>query len=306
MTDQSLPLSAGGGAPVPPPAVLLPEISLLFDRRAKRLAAWADGHPMSDYLEFLSHLAAAQQRAALSIAVPVLPDQTVLARRRSGGMPLLPRESAGLDGQWRQALTIILGEVAALPLPVPAQQAVARLADEEPARLDARAVAFLLGQSAPDDLAPSLFVAAALQVAWSKSVAALDPALPQILEPAGLCPLCGSPPVGAVVLAADPLAGVRYLACGLCGSHWYHPRSHCSSCGSDRDLGYLSFEGQGGHVRGETCGDCRTYLKVFDEAKSPGAEAIVDDLASIGLDLRLAEDGWHRAAANPFLMAVPG
>jgi FdhE protein len=279
---------------------------LLFDRRAKRLAAWADGHPMADFLEFLSHLAAAQHRAAAAIDVPVPPDPSMLSRRLAGRMPLLPREAAALDGQWRRALAVILEQMSPLPLPSAARLAMEQLAAEEPSRQDARAAGFLLGQWAPDDLAAGLFVAAALQVAWVKAASALDPAIPRPLEPAGLCPVCGSAPVGAVVLAAEPLEGVRYLGCGLCGTQWHFPRAHCSSCGSDRDMAYLSLDGQASHVRGETCGDCRTYLKVFDEAKSPGAEPFVDDLASAGLDLRLAEDGWHRATANPFLMAVPG
>ncbi len=261
---------------------------------------------MAEYLTFLSHLAAAQHRAAVSGETPVLADARALSQARAGGMPLLPRQVSGLDGQWRKVLADILREMAALSLPPEARQVVERLSSEEPALLDSRAAGFLLFQKTGSDLAADLFVASALQVVWAKAAEALDPSLPQTLDPPGLCPVCGSPPVAGIVMAAEPLEGVRYLGCGLCGCHWHYPRATCSSCGSDKDIGYLSLEGMVGHARGETCGECRTYLKLFDEEKSTGAEPFADDLATLGLDLRLAEDGWHRALANPFLMAEPG
>lgn len=286
------------GTTTPPPVVLLPDPGTLFDRRARRLADLAQGHAMGSYLSFLSGLAAAQQRAAAEIG-PAQPVAAEIAHRH--GMPLLPRDSSGLDGRWRQALAIILVDLAKTALPEPARQVIDRLAAASPSELDAQAVAWLNGHA--DDLGAALFLAAALQVAWSTAAAALDPATVQKLDPPGLCPVCGSPPVAGMVLAAEPLDGVRYLACGLCGSRWHYPRAHCSACGSDRDIGLLAFET--GLGRGETCGECRTYLKLFEAAKAPATEPFADDLATAGLDLRLGEEGWHRAAANPFLLAVP-
>ncbi|CAA7623457.1 putative Protein FdhE homolog [Magnetospirillum sp. LM-5] len=306
MSDSPETLLAGGGTTVSPPAVLLPDPALLFDRRSRRLAAWADGHPLGDYLAFLSHLCAAQHKALASVSPPDLPAPALLDQRLAGQMPLLPREASFLTPAWRAGLAAVLDGIVGQNLPDPARRVVEVLAAEPGPALDARAAAFLTGQTGPDDLAAGLFIAAALQVFWAKAAGALAPSLPQTLDPPGLCPVCGSAPVAGLVMAADPLEGVRYLSCGLCGCHWHHPRAYCSSCGSDKDIAYLAFEGGSSHVRGETCGECRTYLKLFDEAKSPGAEPFADDLATAGLDLRLAEDGWHRAAANPFLQAGPG
>ena len=304
MSGPSFEPPAGIGATTPPPAVLLPDQALLFEHRAQRLTAWTDGHPMADFLGFLVNLAVSQHKAAGALPPPVLPPQDLLNQRVAGSMPVLPRETAALDGRWRQALTHILAEFATGDLPAPARQAVETLAAEEATSLDARAARFLIGELSADDLAASVFVAAALQVQWTAQAAALPAGLLRSLTPPGLCPVCGLPPVASVIMAGDPLEGVRYLGCGLCGTRWHFPRARCSSCDTDKKVAYLAFEGQQAHARAETCGECRTYLKVFDEAKSPGVEFLADDLATVGLDLRLAEEKWHRAAANPFLMAA--
>ncbi|MBF0326326.1 formate dehydrogenase accessory protein FdhE [Magnetospirillum moscoviense] len=306
MSDSPETLQTGGGTTVPPPVVLLPDPALMFDRRSRRLAAWADDHPMGEYLAFLSHLAAAQHRAVKALGDVPCPAEAIIARRRAAGMPLLPREASYLTNDWRLALAAILDAFAAQPLPDAARSVIEQLAAMPAPEQDALAAACLTGQAAPDDLARGLFVLAALQVFWAKALPGLDPATIQPLDPPGLCPVCGSAPVAGLTMAAEPLEGVRYLACGLCGCHWHYPRAQCSSCGSDKDIAYLAFEGPAGHVRGETCSDCRTYLKLFDEAKSPGAEPFADDLATVGLDLRLAEENWHRAVANPFLQAGGG
>jgi FdhE protein len=312
MTSQDGMIEGGrdAGTTVPPPPVLLPDTATLFERRAQRLAAWADGHPMADYLDFLAHLAKAQHQVAADFRSPIRPGAAELDQRREHAMPLLPRDSRALDGAWRAVLAQLLALEGAASLPAPARQAIDGLAGETAADLDARAFRFLHGQVPPTELAATLFVAAALQVVWSASAAALDPALFGATLPAGGCPVCGSAPVAAILMAGDPLEGLRYLHCGLCAAHWYYPRAQCTVCESERGIVYRALDRNdrllNDHVKGETCQECRSYLKIMDEAKSPGAEPFADDLATVGLDLRLAEAGWQRAAANPFLMASPG
>jgi FdhE protein len=267
----------------PPPAILLPDPGTLFDRRAQRLAAWADGHARGDYLRFLSSLAAAQHTAAVRLE---------------------PSPIFAIDDRWRTVLSGLLAGLATTDVPQQTRAVIERLQTLPPAELDNRAAASLNGQ--PGDLGEDLFIAAALQVVWSNAAAALDPAKLPPADPPGHCPVCGAAPVAAIIMAGQPLEGVRYLVCGRCASDWHYPRAHCAGCGSDHGVAYLAFAELSGQVRGETCSDCRTYLKVFDEAKSPGCEPFADDLASLGLDLRLGEEGWHRAAANPFLRAVTG
>ncbi|TAN45762.1 MAG: formate dehydrogenase accessory protein FdhE [Rhodospirillales bacterium] len=289
------------GASVPPPSVLLPDAALAFDRRARRLVAWADSHPMADYLAFLSVLADAQQSVS---ALPlVMPDQSILDRRFEHGMPLLPADAQFLDPAWQAVLAEILVQMRGNSLPDQAGDAINALRAMAPSSQDEMAARFLKGQLAKEDLGLGLFVAAAMQVVWLRLASALPPALPKAIDPPGLCPVCGSAPVGGVLMAGGPLEGVRYLACGLCGSFWHFPRAQCTHCQSEKEIAYYSFEGLTSPARAEACQDCRIYLKLFDEAKAPGVEPFADDLATVGLDLRMAEDGWRRAAPNPFLLA---
>lgn len=218
-------------------------------------------------------------------------------------MPLLPAEAQFLEPAWRQALGEILAHMSLTPLPDQAGEAIKALQAMAPPSQDEMAARFLKGRLAKEDLGLGLFVAAALQVVWLRLASVLPPALPRMIDPPGLCPVCGSAPVGGVLMVGDPLEGVRYLSCGLCGSFWHFPRSQCTHCQSEKEIAYYSFEGLTSPARAETCQDCRIYLKLFDEAKTPGVEPFADDLATVGLDLRMAEEGWRRVAPNPFLMA---
>lgn len=259
---------------------------------------------MAEFLTFLAAVARAQQRAVTAIGAPSMPD---LSAARVHGMPLLPRVAPTLDPLWRKALAAVLDAMADQPAPEPARAALARLRAEGPDDLDPRAQRFLAGVTPATELADSLFVVSALQVAWTAKASALDPTLPQTLDPPGRCPVCGSPPVAGVTLAAQPLEGVRYLCCELCATHWHFPRAQCTQCQSEKDVAYLAFaEQETKAVRAEACAGCKTYLKVFAEEKAPGCEPFVDDLASLGLDLRLTEEGWHRPSPHPFLLIGSG
>ena len=55
-------------------------------------------------------------------------------------------------------------------------------------------------------------------------------------------------------------------------------------------------------VKAETCDACRTYAKVLYEAKDTAVDPYADDLASLALDLMVAEAGWARHAPNPLLL----
>jgi FdhE protein len=36
--------------------------------------------------------------------------------------------------------------------------------------------------------------------------------------------------------------------------------------------------------------------------RRPGTKPVADDVATLGLDILLAEEGWKRGAQNPFLL----
>jgi formate dehydrogenase accessory protein FdhE len=110
----------------------------------------------------------------------------------------------------------------------------------------------------------------------------------------GYCPVCGNWPVFAEICGVER---ARYLRCGGCGAAW---RGHALSCGycGEKDheaLGMLVPEQGAVGAAIEICKRCRGYLKVFTRLRTVSPEQVLlDDLASIELDLVAAERGYRR------------
>ena len=182
------------------------------------------------------------------------------------------------------------------------EQASADAAMTSPDWLESQARLILDDDITGLDLATAPFIGAALQVHWTRLAAHLTP--DQVAPPAdqALCPVCGSPPVAAVIRAGVEDAGLRYLHCALCNSQWHRVRAECSQCGNDRDLGYYHLEGrQDDPVSAEACPACQGYLKICRLEKDHLAEPLADDLASLTLDLLMGEEGFARAGVNLLL-----
>jgi FdhE protein len=261
----------------------------VFERRATRFRMLASGHAIGDYLVALASLAEAQRRACQEISIGV---------NEEGFSPVLPlRLDTGRRGKaWREALGVVLTEMGKVLLPTPARLALARLGASAPSELEAFADALLDGKV--DDMEPAAapFVGAALQVYWTRlasgvQAGGLTPSL-------HVCPVCGSPPVAGTVDGDDKL---RYLTCSLCATEWHLTRVVCATCGATSDLSYFAVEGKPGAVKAETCGQCRTYLKLFYLEQDSRAEPVADDTATLSLDLLLAEQGFSRGGVNLFL-----
>jgi FdhE protein len=153
-----------------------------------------------------------------------------------------------------------------------------------------------------DDAGAALYVAAALQVYFTRLAAALPAPSLRLLPQRGLCPCCGSPPVAGVVTRSGHTPGTRYLYCSLCATAWNHVRAVCSTCGQSRSVVLKGIENDAGVVKAETCGDCHSYVKILYQAQDPKLDPFADDLASLGLDVLVAEAGWSRHAPNPLLL----
>ncbi len=265
--------------------VRLPEPGLLFGARAGRFRALAAGHAAPEWLLLLARVADGQRAAVREIRVhpaPALGD----------GPPIAHAER---DGSWRRMLAVVLSGARAPGLPAETLDALRFLSEGGADDLEEIADLVLAGEVPEDRLACAPFVGAALQ-AWLGALAAqVDPAG----APSGglECPVCGAPPVAGIVQASDR---ARWLACSLCGAEWRLERLRCAACGSDARLGYFHVEGDPG-ATAEACGGCRAYLKLFDEEKRPGAVPAADDAATIALDLLMADEGYQRAGANPYL-----
>ncbi len=92
--------------------------------------------------------------------------------------------------------------------------------------------------------------------------------------------------------------GLRYLHCPLCDTDWHHVRAQCTQCDSSRDIGYWAHGDEKDAVRAESCGDCLAYLKHLDPSRDIQLEPLADDLATLELDMAMAEQGFERAGPN--------
>lgn len=287
----------GGATQVP--YLRLPD-ARVFSERADRFTALAERHALAEYLRFLAAICRAQHIAFTRMPTPSLPSETEQARALQYGMPLLNAQSGVREGLWREVLRAILDEVAGAPLPDAARAALARLRAHGAYAQDALADR-LLNDSLRDDgdLAAAPLVGAALQVYWARSLIALGPDIPARPDPPGLCPVCGSPPVASRV-RIGPEHGLRYAVCSLCQAEWNVVRIKCVHCASTAGIAYYAI-GERSAIKAESCDACGTYLKIMYMTQAHDVDPVADDVASLSLDILMAEEGKTRYGGNFFL-----
>jgi FdhE protein len=293
--------SALGGVKAPD-ALILPDPGRRFSDTAARLEALAAGHPMEDWLRFMSKLARAQYHAVSEGAPVAEPDLSAVAQAVDARMPPLAADGHRRDPLWREGLARLLDRFDDGASPPQARAIIAQLRARDAGEIENLADAFLHGSVDATDAGAVLYVAAALQVYFTRMAAALPVAELRLLPQRGLCPCCGSTPVAGLVTGAGQNPGARYLYCSLCATAWNHVRAVCITCGESRAISLEGIEGDAGIVKAETCGDCRTYAKMIYQAQDMKADPVADDLASLGLDVLVAEAGWSRHAPNPLLL----
>lgn len=292
-----------GGVSAPDP-VLLPNPSFRFKNTATRLEKLGEGHPMAEWLGFLAQLSRAQHKAAtLDVTAPPAPDLVAAATASDAGMPPLAADGHTRDPAWIEALNAIVRH---FDRETTSSELVAgvldSLRDASPDTLEALADNFLRGSIEPADAGRAVFIAAALQVYFTRLAAQLDVKRVHLLPERGLCPCCGSTPVASLVTASGGTPGARYLYCSLCSTAWNHVRATCITCGDASKVSLKSIEGGDDAVRAETCDSCHTYSKSLYLGKDTAMDPYADDLASLDLDLMVADAGWSRHAPNPLLL----
>ena len=113
------------------------------------------------------------------------------------------------------------------------------------------------------------------------------------------CPYCGDAPLAAVFRDEPETKGRRTLLCSLCLAEWAFPRTRCPACGEERaDRRPHHVSESWPHVRVEECGSCRTYVKAIDLRETGLAVPVVDELASVELDLWAAGQGLSKLRTN--------
>ncbi len=115
----------------------------------------------------------------------------------------------------------------------------------------------------------------------------------------GHCPFCGAWPALAELTGVEQ---VRRLRCGWCGTGWTPPRLRCPYCGNQdsHTLRYLQPEGQEERRRIDACDRCHGYLKVLSVLESaPRSQVLIEDLATLALDVVAEERGYVRPGRVP-------
>ena len=289
------------------PRVVLPAGDL-YAERAARFSQLAAGHPMGDYLRLMAQLSRGQA-AALPLRRAIAPDEETLARSRDFGMPPLAAQTHARDPQWRDDLSTIASQVR-VDASAGVTAALDGLAALDTAALEGLADRVLLGTADDADASGVPFVGAALQVYFARAAAALDPAILAAADVPTVCPVCAMRPVASVVRVGGARNGARYLACALCGTEWHLPRIKCSACEEEKGVHYLALQADAGQpaasgaVRAEACDECRSYLKIVYQDKDPNVDPAADDLATLGLDVLVDEQGFGRSGPN--LLLHPG
>lgn len=280
--EQTLPLS------VEPSTVVAPTGDL-FQRRAARLRQLAPSSGTAEWLNWLAVLADAQHAAmaGLADAGPALPADF------DWQSPVFAGAESGFDAAWADVYDTLRQVGPDLP---PSRDAAALL----PAARALLAGAATTGQRTLADVV----VAAAQQVVHTHAAARLI--LPKGHLPLAdrhACPCCGSAPVGAIVLAEQGKGGLRYLECSLCATRWNAVRARCTLCDDPGVVAYFGIEDAFPAVRAEACDHCHGYIKLYFQKDDRQVEPLIDDLASLAIDVLVGEQGYARGAPNPFLLA---
>ena len=281
------------------PLLVLPQLQQTLNERATRFEQLANG-PLAEWLAFCAKLARAQALSIEQLKLTPL-DESVVKESFKHGMPPASISTWKAGDDWQQAFDLFVAELEKQNLPKQVQEIVQAFKSADQALVQRQAVDYLNAQESEVKPEWAPFLGAILQMIWMRRVEGLKPYVAHYKGQSSLCPVCGSHPVASVVRVGDRDAH-RYLACSLCLSEWYGPRARCTNCETPKEVSILG-ETQESLVQGECCDDCHGYLKIMYQSRDPMMDVIADDLASIQVDLALANEDYLRTGRNLFLMA---
>jgi FdhE protein len=112
------------------------------------------------------------------------------------------------------------------------------------------------------------------------------------------CPFCNAHPVAAV-LRGEGNGGKRWLLCSLCSTEWQFRRVLCPGCGEEnKDKLPIYTAAEFPAVRVDACDTCQTYLKSIDLTKDGHAIPIVDEIATVALNIWAEEHDYVKLETN--------
>jgi FdhE protein len=298
----------------------LPERTSVFADRELRLRELAAGHAMRDFLLFIAELTRSQHEILQDFAAVEVPDAAALAAAAAAGLPPLPASNWPRDPVWRNAFRRLLDRLLPRLVGSPAHAAALALRGLEDARLEQQADRLLGGEMLGLDLAAAPLIAAGLQTYWTHLVLATDQSTLAgrqsafgRTDDATLCPCCGSRPTASISRIGAEASGFRYLHCSLCSAQWHMVRIKCSNCESTKGIQYPSLQAitpadsaaspqAKPAIQAETCDECGHYLKLVHMERDAAVDPVADDLASVTLDLLVADAGFQRHGVNLMLL----
>lgn len=285
-----------------------PEPESLFRRRAARLSKLAPGHALGGYLTLVQHITELQANIAGQLPAVTPRSEADVARARAAAMPPLEAPGRALlaDDVFRATLAAVTDAVRkGEGWPDTARAAAEALAGLDAGALERALVALDAGTVPPDEIAAHVLLAAAMQVHYARQAQQFaERSLPPIAD--GVCPACGGAPLASAVVDWPNASKARYCTCSRCSTQWNVVRVKCVVCSSTGGISYASIEGEPDTVKAETCDTCKSYVKIFWQANDPSLEPLADDIATLALDMKVAETGYRRRGVNPFLIGYDG
>lgn len=289
------------GEEAKPPFAVLPDPSSLFLNRSKRFAALAPKHELGPYLQFLATLTRAQHDIQQGLSRAALPPFDRIGQALEHGMPPISRALFEAGETTLAVIDALLARLASADLPAATAAAVETTRALAPDERRSLATDTLRDVAPIDDLAQRALVSAGLQVHFARLAAMLNA---DDLKPVAdsVCPVCGSAPMTSTVVGWPKAHNTRFCTCSLCATMWNVVRVKCLLCSSTGGMSYHVVDGKPDTVKAETCASCRAYVKILYQVNDPVLEAMADDVATLGLDMLMAEEGWKRGGQNPFLL----
>jgi FdhE protein len=112
------------------------------------------------------------------------------------------------------------------------------------------------------------------------------------------CPFCNARPV-AGVLRGEGDGGKRWLLCSLCSTEWQFRRVLCPGCGEEnKDKLPIYTAAEFPFVRVDACDTCQTYIKSIDLTKDGHAIPVIDEIATVALNIWADEHDYVKLETN--------
>jgi FdhE protein len=279
----------------------------MFTERAARLRQLAQANAIAGYLGFIAQLADAQQEILDAMPPVMLPAPEAIAQCQEHGMPPVNAQTHQRDRVWCDILRRILRRLVD-NTDGRLRETIVSLERSPDELYEAQASKLLHAITVGLDAATAPLIGAALQVYFAHIITTLGHASFVPIDVPNLCPCCGSRPVASIVRIGGKDAGFRYLHCSLCAAEWHMVRIKCTQCESTKGIHYQSIEnsqpGDQHAVKAECCDECGSYLKIMYMERDHLVDPVADDLATISLDLLIAETGKMSTGVN--LMLIHG